>query len=102
MKTAAGMLMGFGEKLWVAIARATMTGMVASTETQKGYEGKLGRGAGRRTRLSSTWAPGRGLCTSSRLMAPRRRRLPGCSLDWSRAHVNIAAITLAHGTPEMQ
>jgi hypothetical protein len=37
--------MGFGEKLWVAIARATMTGMVASTETQKGYEGKLGRGA---------------------------------------------------------
>jgi hypothetical protein len=46
VKTASGTPMGFGEKLWVAIARATMTGMVASTETQKGYEGKLGRGAG--------------------------------------------------------
>ena len=34
-------LMGFGEKLCAAIARATMTGVVVSTETRKLYEGKI-------------------------------------------------------------
>lgn len=101
MKTASGTLMGFGEKLWVAIARATMTGMVASTETQKGYEANSGEARSKDTSVLDL-GPWEGLCSSSRLMAPRRRRLPGCSLDWSRAHVNIAAITLAHGTQEMQ
>jgi hypothetical protein len=36
-------LMGFGEKLCAAIARATMTGLVVSTETRKLYEGKIRR-----------------------------------------------------------
>jgi hypothetical protein len=58
VKTASGTLMGFGEKLCVAIARATMTGVVASTETHKGYEGKIRRRVGGAVEDTPVFDPG--------------------------------------------
>ena len=49
---------GIRRKLCVAIARATMTGVVASTETQKGYEGKIRRRVGGSVEDTPVFDPG--------------------------------------------
>jgi len=58
VKTSGGTKMGFGERLCSAIARATMTGVVAATETQSGFSGVETRRVGGRIKDVPVFRPG--------------------------------------------
>jgi hypothetical protein len=58
VKTSQGTLMSFGEALCTAVARATMTGVVAATETQAGVSGNVRRRSGAQVEDVPVFDPG--------------------------------------------
>src|SRR5881296_651543 len=58
VKTRDGIKMGFGESLCTAIARLTLTGVVASTDLQQGFSGTVRRRVGASIEDTPAFDPG--------------------------------------------